>query len=584
MKLTMLNNKLFFYLIFFTNVLIYVHSEHMTVDVKMGVKTAHGDSNYRYQTGFPFNINGEQYFYQQTIKDSNKWYIQRLTKDGTMGRITTVGCWENNYEITFPFNINNRQYFYGLNTATKHWFIKEILENGQMGIETDTGIESRGFKTVFPYKIKNREFFLGHNPDSKRWFIQELLPNGKLGNIIDDGSWDNGYETAFHFDIGDRHYMYAQNLGTKYWFIQELLPNGKLGNETSNGFSPNKYEVGVPFKLCDRAFFYSHSITDKYKWFIQELLPGGIIGRETAHDVWSHGYEVSFSYAVDDQVFLVAFGRNHYNWFIQEMQFDSNGTRQCRRPTETQQCFLCKDLTLYDLKAFFNGYLVDYGANSVEYCEMKKRGIDDVVANTFGALDDIIAYRRQSNNVRVISGIWDPFENPVLEYGEAQLLGGINMASYLIARIESPHLRTSEERPPIPNSVRTHLRDNMGLIQGDEAGHILAHQLGGWTNETFNFIPMTRLLNRGTGSIWRLFENSIPNFLNREPQGHVDWRLAVIYDPTPTNPQNLRRPIGVCVQYSETDDNGNVEPIDEICLSNDPTDTTCTPAWNPWNP
>lgn len=236
------------------------------------------------------------------------------------------------------------------------------------------------------------------------------------------------------------------------------------------------------------------------------------------------------------------------------------------------------------LIAYFNDNLINYNGEDLKYCKehekrQRRQSIDDVVNAMTMSLDAIIETRSRRLDHRVVRPAWNDQTQPVQEYGEIRF-GNAYYPSYIVANIRHGHV--SQARPRITDGVTNFLRNNMGLISGtDERGHLLAHSIGGPSNETFNFIPQTRLLNRGTGSIWRSFEDRIPRFLNDDQQEQVRWQLAVIYDTS--NAISPYRPIGVCIQFDEISGNNRaVFESEEVCFSNDPNDTECMFAPNPY--
>jgi hypothetical protein len=90
---------------------------------------------------------------------------------------------------------------------------------------------------------------------------------------------------------------------------------------------------------------------------------------------------------------------------------------------------------------------------------------------------------------------------------------------------------------------------NMNALRDDERGHLLAASLGG-TNEEFNIVPQTSLINRNVGSqgytFWYPLEQQIREFLDRNPGAYVLWDTLVFYGDLTVN----RRPIAFAQQVA----------------------------------
>lgn len=251
-----------------------------------------------------------------------------------------------------------------------------------------------------------------------------------------------------------------------------------------------------------------------------------------------------------------------------------------------------------DLFRFVKKNLVKLNGNSTVYCEpktkikrLKRDPNDDVLFST----DDYIQMARfTQSTVRVTSPIWN-IDNPVREYGEELVGPNLYLPTYIIADIRRGHI--GRPRPRIPDYIEDHLHNNMQFQtvedwpdNPDQMGHLLAHSLGGSTTETYNFVPMTRLLNTGMGSqdpqlrsLWRSFERRIRSFLNDEHRlGRVEWRIFVIYDRQ--HPITYNRPISFSMHFSEynhhTDTQASFDS-DDITFSNQNSDPICEYAMNP---
>jgi hypothetical protein len=103
------------------------------------------------------------------------------------------------------------------------------------------------------------------------------------------------------------------------------------------------------------------------------------------------------------------------------------------------------------------------------------------------------------------------------------------------AVIDPRHLRTRDGRN-FTAADREYMRQFLGAIQEDEAGHLVAATLGG-TSDRYNLAPQHRTLNRNVNegnnphilSAWFPEENKIRRFLNDHPTGHVEWRVQAEY-------------------------------------------------------
>lgn len=190
----------------------------------------------------------------------------------------------------------------------------------------------------------------------------------------------------------------------------------------------------------------------------------------------------------------------------------------------------------------------------------------------------IVQNIRQDQRTQRRFGLPRPFEEvlyrTVLTYN-----GELNITLYVEANITFNDLPPPQSERRIPSAIRTHLR-NYGMITDtsttvdatDDAGHLLSFALGGGLEHTWNYVPQTIRLNRhleisGT-SAWRSTEDEIRNFLRDNRNGWVQWSLIVHYAPNNYNPN---RPIGFCLHWISSDDNGILnDSRPEECFSNDP--------------
>lgn len=184
-------------------------------------------------------------------------------------------------------------------------------------------------------------------------------------------------------------------------------------------------------------------------------------------------------------------------------------------------------------------------------------------------IDDL----RQKSNVHTES--IDLQNNPVIEYGERKV-PNVRVPWFIVAKIRKRHV--GHPRTAISNTIQPFLVRNMGFrVNNDERGHILAHTLGGPSDQTYNFMPMTKNLNRGRNNFWSIAEVNVSKFLKENgPNSLAVWKSVVIY---PENWVLGQRPIGICFRYDlylhdsppqlyEAD--GKVK---DVCFSNDPADT-----------
>lgn len=127
----------------------------------------------------------------------------------------------------------------------------------------------------------------------------------------------------------------------------------------------------------------------------------------------------------------------------------------------------------------------------------------------------------------------------------------------------------------IPSNIRNRM-EAIGRVHDpvtnslDEAGHLLAYQLGGGIDNWFNYLPMMARLNRAINnenSAWYYEEIGIRNFLTTHQDGWVEWNLMVHYDGSGNG---SARPIGFCLQHTDYNAFGNGTPSQEMCFSNDP--------------
>lgn len=245
----------------------------------------------------------------------------------------------------------------------------------------------------------------------------------------------------------------------------------------------------------------------------------------------------------------------------------------------------------YDPVEFCEKHLVQTNTESLTPCKRSsrrhhrrrhhRRGLEDVVDHTLSGMDTMLDLSRFQPNSVVTQHVWNA-TNPIIEHVEERF-NGVRLPLSITCDIRNSHIR-NRPRPAIPTYVHTFLRQQMNSAPNDDAGHLLAHSLGGPTNEIFNFIPMTIQANRGQNSLWRRFEIAIPGHLRDNPQGCAIWRIMVIYERGLGHFITNTRPLGLCLDYSlYTDANNQVngQSPGTLCISNDSSDRVCTLQLNP---
>lgn len=225
-----------------------------------------------------------------------------------------------------------------------------------------------------------------------------------------------------------------------------------------------------------------------------------------------------------------------------------------------------------DIYKIFDAYLVHDVNNitgAVEYCKSnnkKRRYANSINQNLGGVyrLEDLILLFRTLGDARAFgfeSSHFIPTPQNATEYTVRYTLPHgqdnqpITLPIHTAATIRYHH--TINSRPTIPEDVRTQL-SRMDRMSDDDAGHILAHSLGGPTIPT-NFIPMNRDVNRIRGN-WYRTEDALRAYLNHERQGHIYWEALIIY----RNDFTSYRPIALVVRYTLFDGHGQQAGEPEI--------------------
>lgn len=226
--------------------------------------------------------------------------------------------------------------------------------------------------------------------------------------------------------------------------------------------------------------------------------------------------------------------------------------------------YYCSSRNFQGLYNFFDTHLVhnvNEQTGNFEYCQHKisKRQDKNVINREPGGifrLEDVINMYRGLGDARAFgyeSETFIPSPQNATRYVVTRRVQPNNqplfsVPIYVAATIRYHH--TQNQRPSsIPENVRSQLT-RMNALGDDDAGHILAHSLGGPTIPR-NFVPMNRDLNRIRGN-WFRTENVLRAYLNNERQGYIDWEALVIY------PDGFRnyRPIGFIVRYTLFDGHG----------------------------
>lgn len=138
----------------------------------------------------------------------------------------------------------------------------------------------------------------------------------------------------------------------------------------------------------------------------------------------------------------------------------------------------------------------------------------------------------------------------------------LELPIYVRADIRPHHLRSRTGYTTIERQNIQRQMERMGMLtnqpavdmrgidvrRNDEWGHIVAASIGG-TNEPINFFPQAFRMNRG--DLWNRMEGHIREFLGNNPNGHVNYEVFIIYNPTLENIIDGRqfgyRLIGICV-------------------------------------
>lgn len=237
-----------------------------------------------------------------------------------------------------------------------------------------------------------------------------------------------------------------------------------------------------------------------------------------------------------------------------------------------------------ELTKYFNHYLIAFThAPPRTYCNSgTKLPSNNGTRSYLRSTGDVMQMFRSISTTQRHRLKWDAHRNPVLEYGQQEIKPNVFAPLFIRADIRYTHLRGGRARPTIPTAIYNHLRENMGYQQQPEnvdpvneyhqdvAGHLLPASLGGTSNGTYNFIPMTRMLHRGAG-----FEQEVGRFLNRNRSGRADWQLAVFYNQNSISPY---RPVGISINFRLYTNASDAQPSfssHSYALSNNPSSDVC---------
>lgn len=279
----------------------------VTVDfIKNGV--AHGKWNKHYNNPFPYEIDGQHYFYAQSIpKDGSNWFIQQLNSGGQMGIETDNGTWNQNYKTNFYYSIDGGHYFFGQSINGSNYFTQQLLAGGKIGVQKANNFFDYFYPVMFSFSIKSRTFFYGQSM-IKNYFIQELQGNGQLApKEVANGNWNNYYDISFPFSIGGRQFFYGQTRSEgNYYFIQEIMEDGSLAKETDSDLLDYSGDTQFPFKFDDRQFIY---IEDGDSWYTAQITSEGKLKSRTYQGELTHH---DFAFTIDggqQPLFLWATGQ-----------------------------------------------------------------------------------------------------------------------------------------------------------------------------------------------------------------------------------------------------------------------------------
>lgn len=242
---------------------------------------------------------------------------------------------------------------------------------------------------------------------------------------------------------------------------------------------------------------------------------------------------------------------------------------------------------------FHSRIVVQKNSTDIEYCFPNNNNNNNRIKREKPpmSMDELIDIYRHLYNADVID--YTPNSNsPITNIGTLrvdvnELEQSQRIPTFLTATIRRVHLPTTSHPNNYPADVERQMSIMGGLLDTDDRGHLLAHSLGG-SSTCLNMIPMARRLNRHflpenkefkeelrldriPLSLWRSNEAYIRLFLDRNPNGRVEWRLALQYqeDVYFGGVENLR-PTHVSTQFTAYRGDGTVYfSSDEVCFVND---------------
>lgn len=136
---------------------------------------------------------------------------------------------------------------------------------------------------------------------------------------------------------------------------------------------------------------------------------------------------------------------------------------------------------------------------------------------------------------------------------------GVEIVRSMNATLTPSNLPTGS-RPGQPRGANERMED-LGRLQSDEIGHLLAWCLGG-LHELLNLVPQSRQMNRGSGSVWRYNENYVLKHLKSGLVLRVNLYVLLVYKGDLDKREN-RRPKIFKVYYKIFFVDGKVEEFSE---------------------
>ncbi|CAD5218244.1 unnamed protein product [Bursaphelenchus okinawaensis] len=181
-----------------------------------------------------------------------------------------------------------------------------------------------------------------------------------------------------------------------------------------------------------------------------------------------------------------------------------------------------------------------------------------ILANTFGGPNTATNFFPQapSVNSNAINSVIVTWDNVVQNAPEAKgyynvetMPSGIERTTHMEVHIYLSDVR--ERSGSFSRTLRANLFDDLGAVDGDVAGHILANTLGG-TNTAINFFPQAPSVNSNVDACFALTswfenENDIRRWLRGDDlkfyQGNINGVRSVLYRVALEYPDdNIGRP------------------------------------------